>query len=337
MIVKRLLMFLVALLAWAASVAWAAEPSPSPGASSASDWPGPGLPIKLVVPLGPGSATDILARQVARWLEAEWKQPVIVDNRPGAGGVVAADYVSKQPADGRTLLLTGSSLAIAPLIDRNATFRIGQDLLPVARIAVLRIALATNDQVPARDLQEFAAYSRRRSGELNYAGLGRTSIIDIGLEVLMKGLDMHLTPIAYKGAAEHNTALIRNDVQLVWGGEQVLKEQAKGGKVRLLAAVSDQRFADLPQLPTVVEAGYKGFIPRVWTGIFAPGGTPQPVLDRIANDINKNLARPEAQAMLSQNLGNDPAPASRSAFDKQVKDEITFWGGTLKDMGIEPQ
>lgn len=297
----------------------------------------PSMPVKLVVPLGPGSATDILARQVAQWLEAEWGQPVIVENRPGAGGVVAADYVSKQPADGHTLLLTGSSLVIAPLIDRNANFRIGRDLKPVARLAILRIVLATNNKVPAPNLREFAALSRARPGTMNYAGLGRTSIIDIGMEVLKQGLHMDLTPVAYKGAAEHNTALIRNDVQLVWGGAQVLKEQAKAGRVRLLAAVSEHRFSDLPDLPTVKEEGYQGFIPQVWTGIIAPAGTPDQVLARITTDVNRVLARADVQVVLGDKLGNDPAPLPPGVFSGEVDKETAFWARTLKGLGIEPQ
>ena len=297
----------------------------------------PDHPVKLVVPLGPGSATDLLARQLARWLEQEWKQPVIVENRPGAGSMIAAEYVARQPADGYTLLLTGSSLVIAPLIDKKATFQIGRDLSPVARVAVLRIALATNTEVPARNLQEFAALTRARPGQMNYAGLGRTSVIDTGIEVLKRGLDMDLTPIAYKGAAEHNTALIRNDVQLVWGGANVLKEQAATGKVRIIAAVSDKRFPDLPEVPTVVEAGYSGFIPRVWTGVVAPTATPQPILDKINRDVNRVLARPEAVATMGGALGNDPAPLPPGAFAEAVKQETAFWSEMFKALKIEPQ
>lgn len=297
----------------------------------------PNRPVKLVVPLGPGSATDLLARQLARWLELEWKQPVIVENRPGAGSIIAADYVARQPADGHTLLLTGSSLVIAPLIDKKATFQIGRDLYPVARVAVLRIALATNTEVPARNLQEFAALTRAHPGQMNYAGLGRTSVIDTGIEVLKRGLNMNLTPIAYKGATEHNTALIRNDVQLVWGGTNVLKEQTATGKVRIIAAVSDQRFPDLPDVPTVVEAGYRGFIPRVWTGVVAPGATPQPILDKINRDVNAVLSRPEAASTLGGALGNDPAPLPPGAFAEAVKQEAGFWAGVFKELKIEPQ
>jgi tripartite-type tricarboxylate transporter receptor subunit TctC len=323
-------MFKTVLAALAASVAlWAAP------VVHAADYPN--RPVKLVVPLAAGSATDILARQMARWLEAEWKQPVIVENRPGAGSILAADYVAKQPADGYTLLLTGSSLVIAPLIDRNATFRIGRDLIPVARVAVLRIVLATNTSVPARNLQEFAALTRANPGKMNYAGLGRTSVIDTGIEVLKKGLDMDLTPVAYKGAAEHNTALIRNDVQLVWGGATVLKHQAATGKVRILAAVSDHRFPNLPDVPTVVEAGHTGFIPRVWTGIVAPGGTPVAIQEQINRDVNRILARPEAAALLSDQLGNDPAPLPPGAFTEQVNKESAFWAAMFKELKIEPQ
>jgi tripartite-type tricarboxylate transporter receptor subunit TctC len=304
-------------------------------AAAAADFPS--QPVRLVVPLGAGSATDIMARALAKQLEAEWKQPVIVENRPGAGSVLAAEHVAKAAPDGYTLLLTGPSLVIAPLIDKKATFRIDRDLAPVARVAVLRIALATNMNVPVSNLKEFAAYSRAHPGKLNYGGLGRTSIIDIGIEVLKKGLDMDVTPVAYKGAAEHNVALIRNDIQLVWGGANVLREQAATGKVKILAAVSDKRFADLPDVPTVVEAGYTGFIPRVWTGIVAPARTPQAIQDQIARDVNRVLAKPEVVQALGGSLGNDPAPLPPGQFAEEARKESAFWAGLFKELKIEPQ
>ena len=314
---------LVLVCLWAPVAAWSAD--------------FPARPVRLVVPLGPGSATDLLARQMARWLEIEWKQSVIVDNRPGAGGIVAADYVSKQPADGTTLLLTGSSFVIAPLIDKNVGTRFDTELRPAARLAVLRIVLATNTSVPAKTLQDFAALTRANAGKMNFAGLGRTSIIDIGVEVLSKGLGMSLTPVAYKGASDHITALIRNDVQLVWGGATVMEEQLPGGKIRILAAVSDHRFPELPDVPSIVEAGYSGFIPRVWTGLVAPAATPPEIIDRINADVNRILARPEAIHVLQDTLGNDPAPLPDGVFATEVDKERRFWSKTFKELGIEPQ
>ena len=306
-----------------------------PLAGHAADFPT--RPVKLVVPLGAGSATDLLARQMAQWLQEEWKQPVLVDNRPGAGGIVAADYVAKQPADGYTLLLTGSSFVIAPLLDKSVGTRFERELQPVAQLAVLRIVLATNTAVPASSLQDFAALSRAKPGQMNFAGLGRTSIIDTGVSVLAKGLNMDLTPVAYKGAADHITALIRNDVQLVWGGAIVMKEQLATGKIRILATVSDHRFSDLPDVPSITEAGYKGFIPKVWTGLIAPTATPAPVMARITEDVNRILARPQAVHVLQDVLGNDPAPLAPGQFAKNIAAERKFWTGTFKELGIEPQ
>ena len=307
----------------------------APAIAAAADFPT--RPVRFIVPLGAGSATDLLARQVARWLEEEWKQPVIVENRPGAGGIVAADYVTKQPADGYTLLMAGSSFVIAPLIDKNVGTRFDAALQPVARLAVLRVVLATNTSVPAQSLQDFAALSRAKPGTMNYAGLGRTSIIDTGLEVLKKGLQMDLTPVAYKGASEHIVALLRNDVQMVWGGAKVMKDQLATGKIRILATVSENRFSDLPDVPSITEAGYSGFIPKVWTGLIAPTATPPAILDQINRDVNRILARPEAIQTLRDVLGNDPAPLPAGEFETLVRKEGAFWASTFKSLGIEPQ
>lgn len=295
----------------------------------------PGRTVKFVVPLAAGSATDVMARTVAKALEAQWKQPVLVENKPGAGGVVAAEYVARQPADGHTLLLTGPSLVIAPLIDRRAP-RLQRDLVPVARLAILRVVLATNTSVPAQTLQEFAALSRANPGKMNYAGLGPSSIIDVGIEVLKKGLGMDLVAVSYRGATEHNVALIRNDVQLVWGGASVLREQAAGGKVKLLAAVSDRRFAELPDVPTVVEAGHEGFIPRVWTGLIAPARTPASVQEQINRDVNRVLGDTDVAAALEGVLGNDPAPLPRDQFAAEVSREAEFWQVVFQELKIEP-
>ncbi|MDB5999642.1 MAG: extra-cytoplasmic solute receptor protein [Rhizobacter sp.] len=321
---KKLITVVVALVASCAGVA-----------ASAADFPS--RTVRFIVPLAAGSATDILARQIAHWLEDDWKQPVIVENRPGGGGLIAANYVINQPADGYTLLMAGSSFVIAPFIDQNVGTRFDTALYPVARLAVLRVVLATNTGVPAQTLQDFAALTRAKAGTMNYAGLGRTSIIDTGLEVLKQGLAMNLTPVAYKGASDHITALIRNDVQLVWGGAIVMKGQLATGKVRILSTVADHRFTDLPDVPSLTEAGYTGFIPQVWTGLIAPTATPPATLAQINRDVNRILARPEAIELLRNVLGNDPAPMPAGEFAAAVKQESKFWGAMFKALGIEPE
>lgn len=291
--------------------------------------------VRIVVSLGAGSAIDVLARQMARWFEEEWRRPVVVENRPGAGGLLAAEYVAKQAPDGHTLLLTGPSVVTGGLQTARAAFDPQRDLAPVAKLATLRIVLATNVDVPARTLPELVAYSRAHPGKLNYAGTGRTSIIDTGLEVLKRGLGLDATPVTYPGAAQHITALLRNDVQLVWGGVAILREQLSTGRVRLLAAVSKERLADLPDVPSIVEYGYAGFIPTIWSGLLAPARTAPAVIERINADANRILARPEAVRVLGEILGMDPAALPADRFRAEMQAEGHFWADMFKTLGIE--
>jgi tripartite-type tricarboxylate transporter receptor subunit TctC len=198
--------------------------------------------VRIVVSLGAGSAIDSLGRLLAARLEKHWGRPVIVENRPGAGGLLAADYAAGRPHAAAHRALhrhTGKLLNTRMAIDPD------RDLVPVARLANLRVVLATNVDVPARTMQEFVAHARSNPGRLNYAGTGRTSIIDTGIEVIARGFGVSMTGVTFAGAPQHITALLRNDVQLVWGGSAVLKEQLGTNRIRLLAAVSERRLADL--------------------------------------------------------------------------------------------
>jgi tripartite-type tricarboxylate transporter receptor subunit TctC len=293
--------------------------------------------VRIVVSLGAGSSLDLLTRQLARRLEARWGRAVTVENKAGAGGMLAAEYVAKQPPDGYTLLMSGPSVIAGKLLNTNLRFDPLQDLTPVARLINLRVVLATNVDVPAKTMKEFAEYARANPGRLNYAGTGRTSIIDTGIEVVSRGFGMSLTGVSFAGAPQHITALMRNDVQLVWAGSAVIKEQLAGNRIRPLAAVSEHRLADMPDLPTIVEAGYSGFVPTIWNGILAPARTDPALVERIYRDIDAVLSTPEAAQMLGDLLGMDAALSGPDELRAQIAREEAFWRGMFTELGIKSQ
>lgn len=297
----------------------------------------PDRPVKIVVSLGPGSSIDLTTRQLASWLEAEWGKPVIVENRPGAGGIVAAQYVLRQPADGYTLLSIGPSLITNVLQNRNAGYDIERDFYPVAQYSRLRIVLASSTTIPAKTLPEFAALSRAKPGTMNFAGTGRTSIQDTGTDVIARGLGIDLTFVPYAGAPEQVAAVLRGDAQLVWGGTQVMKQQVPSGKLRILAAVAAERHPDLPDVPTVVEAGYAGFIPPVWNGLVARAGTPPAILEKINRDVNRAISRPEAGRMMEDSFGQQPTPLPHGKFRADVLEQLAFWRTKFRELGIDPE
>jgi tripartite-type tricarboxylate transporter receptor subunit TctC len=293
--------------------------------------------VRIVVSLGAGSSLDLLTRQLARRLEEKWGKPVVVENKPGAGGMLAAEYVSKQAPDGYTWLMSGPSLIAGKLLNSRLTFDPMKDLMPLARLINLRIVLATNTDVPAQNMQEFVKYARANPGRLNYAGAGRTSIIDTGIEVITRGFGLSLTGVPFPGAPQHITALIRNDVQLVWAGSAVMREQLGTNRVRLLASVSERRLADMPDLPTVVEAGYAGFVPTIWNGLFVPAGTDPSLVRRIHKDIEAVLSTPEAVKMLGDVLGMDAAIGTPDELRAQMERELAFWRDMFGKLEIKSQ
>jgi tripartite-type tricarboxylate transporter receptor subunit TctC len=259
----------------------------------------PDKPIRLVVPFPPGGPTDFMARLIAQHVSTTLGQ-VIIDNRPGAGGTIAAKAVAGAEPDGYTLLYGSSAtLGIAPALYKTADYDPVKSFAPIALVSQVPFVLLVALNVPAKTLPEFITYAKANPGKLNFgAGMGTPPHLLGELFKVETGTDIVFVP--YKGAAASMTDLIAGQMQMTIEGSTTGVPQIQAGKVRPLAVTSIERLADIPEVPTMSELGYRGFPPASWTGVLAPAGTPAAIVDKVNAAINTGLASPEIKASFAK-------------------------------------
>ncbi len=313
-------------LAWWAGLVWFAASS----AIAAF----PDRPVRLVVPFGPGGGTDLLARVVAEQMSRALGQPVVVENKPGAGGTIGTDFVAKSKADGYTLLMgTNATVALAPGLYKQLPYDSVKDLTPVASIATGPSILVVNATVPASDVQALVAYLKSKPGELNYGSAGNGSMAHIATSLMNQLAGTRSTHIPFKGGAAATQELVAGRLQFMIAGPVETVPLVESGKVRALAVTTSSRFAGLPALPTMAEAGIPGYEITNWFGVFAPAGTPQDVVDRLAASIAPFLADPAAAAAF-QKQGVQPAPMSPAEYRAFVQRDVAKWTREVRALNI---
>jgi tripartite-type tricarboxylate transporter receptor subunit TctC len=288
----------------------------------------PDRPIRLIVPFPPGGPTDFMARLIAQYLSAHLGQ-VVIDNRPGAGGTIAAKAVASADPDGYTLLYGSSAtLGIAPTLYRNAEYDPIRSFAPIALVSNVPFILAISPNVPATTLDAFIAYAKAHPGRLNFgAAIGTPPHLFGELFNVVTGTDIVFVP--YKGAAASVTDLLAGQTQMTIEGATTLLPHVKAGKVRALAVTSAARIAEIADVPTMIECGYREFPPSSWTGVLAPAGTPAGVVERISAVINQGLRSPEIQAAFAQFNAEMRIGSSRD-FAAFIADEVPKWGALVK-------
>ncbi len=301
-------------------------------AAWAQAWPA--KPIRLVVNFAPGGAADVIARALGPQLSAALKQPVIIDNKPGAGGNLGSGEVAKSANDGYTLLMSsGGAITINPLIYGNMGFNPEKDLVSVAAVARVLVFLETNPGVPVNNVQEFIAYARANPGKLNFGSPGPGSSPHLAGEMLKRMAKIDATHVPYKGAGPALTDVLGGQLQF-WFDPGPGLRHVKDGKLKLLAVGSSKRSSLYPDVPTLAEAGLAGFDADSLFGVYAPAGTPAAVVSRVHDEINKALALPEV-ANVIKTLGAEPAAMTREEFlDRHVKERERF-GGLVKEIGLK--
>jgi len=305
-------------------------------AASAADFPA--KVVRLVVPFAPGTATEIWARAVAPLLQNLWGQPVIVENRPGAGGLVGAEAVSRADPDGHTILLGSQSTAMGKLTMAGIRFDPQQVLLPVRKVVNFKIVLVTNAQThaKAKDIREFAVLSQSRPDGVFFGSTGVGSATGVAGIIASKGLGIAYTPIDYPGLAQYLVGLQRDDVQYVVYPANVIKPFVDKGQVYPLVALSDARFAEMPATPTLREAGYQGYMPQLWNGLFVPRGTPPAVIDRINRDVQAVTSTPDFQQTLEAQVGGVAPPSDPRGFAREIEEETRQWKSFFSSIGFKP-
>jgi tripartite-type tricarboxylate transporter receptor subunit TctC len=302
-----------------------------PSLAVAQAWPS--KPIKWVVPFAPGGTTDILARTVGEKLGAALGQPVIVENRPGAGGGVGADFVAKSPPDGYTLVGgTISTHAINASLYKSLPYDPVRDFVPITLIARLPNLLVVNPNVPAKNVAELVALMKANPGKYTFASSGNGTSQHLSGELFksIAGVDMQHVP--YKGSPPALQDVVGGQVTMTFDNITTALPLAKAGNLRALAVTTAQRSAVAPEIPTMAEAGLAGYEIGSWQGVFAPAGTPPEIVRRLNTEIVRILKSPEIHDKLIA-LGAEPVGNSVDEFTAMVRSEVAKWGDVVKRSG----
>ncbi|WP_439596351.1 Bug family tripartite tricarboxylate transporter substrate binding protein [Falsiroseomonas sp.] len=291
----------------------------------------PTRPLRIVVPFPPGGSTDVLARRLAERLTVSLGQTVVVENRPGAGGTVGADAVAKSPPDGHTLLMgvTGSN-AIAGSLFRNLPYDPANAFAPVSRLVSAPLILVVNKDVPATDLQGYIAEARAAGGGMTYATPGNGTSMHLTGVMFSQAARVDLTHVPYRGSAQALTDLIAGQVKSSFADFLVVLPQVRAGAIRPIAVTSLERHPLLPEVPTMAEAGLRGFNAASWQGLFAPAGTPAEVLAKLHAEVARAMQSPEIKdSFASQGfLVEATTPAD---FDAFVRAEVAKWAVVVRE------
>jgi len=300
------------------------------GAAQAQTQSFPTRPIRILVGFAPGGPTDVVARLVAPKMAEQWGQPVLVDNRPGAGANIAMAMAAKSAPDGHTILFTSSSVVVNPSLYRNPGFNLFKDLAPVTRATTSPIAFIVPAASPAKSLKEFIALARANPGKFTFGspGAGTTGHLSCEMVKQLAGLDLEHVP--FGGAAPLMTAMISNQVQLGCPGLPPAIPHMRSGAVRALAVTSLNRWPTTPEVPTVAESGFAGFNTDFMTGVFVPMGTPAPVIERIRSEIGRILALPDVRERLSF-LGFEPVMNTSAEFARELRIEVDQYAKVIRD------
>src|SRR5499427_4294433 len=294
----------------------------------------PTRPIHLVVPFPPGGGPDLVGRILAPKLSEALGQPVVVENRVGGNGNIAGEAVAKSPADGYTLLVGNDSLfVINAHLYKQMPFDPLKDLAPVASLVSNGFFLAVNPSVPARTLPEFVEYARKANPPIEYASGGNGSQHHLTMERLKARAGFKAVHVPYKGGAPATTATVAGEVAAMMSGTSSAG-QIKAGRLRAIAYTGPQRSRVLPDVPTVAEL-YPDFVMVQWYGLFAPAGTPQPVVARLRAETNKALAMPDVKEKLSNAGGVEPWITAPEEFSAEMKSEFATYGKLVRDVGAK--
>jgi tripartite-type tricarboxylate transporter receptor subunit TctC len=291
----------------------------------------PGKPVRFVVGFTPGGPSDILARALGQKLAERWSQQVLIDNRPGAGGNIAAEMVAKSPPDGTTWLLGNNSiLATNRSLYRSLNYDPVKDFAPVALVAIQPNVLVLHPSVPAATVRELILLAKQNPGKLNYGSSGSGAAAHLAAELFKAMADVEMVHVPYKGAQPALTDLIAGEVQLMFATSASVIPYIKAGRLRALAVTTAQRSATLPDLPTVSEAGVPGFEASTWHGVVVPSQTPLPTVDYLNREISAVLNQPEFRERLGA-LGAEVTSGTPREFADYIAREIPKWAKIVRD------
>jgi tripartite-type tricarboxylate transporter receptor subunit TctC len=293
----------------------------------------PSKTVKIVVPSGPGGITDIVARIVANRLSERMGQTFLVDNKGGASGIIGTEVVARAPPDGYTLLMVYPSHPVNPSLKLHLPYDTIRDFAPVTTLTTVSLVLVVPPSLPARNVQELIALSKR--DRLTFASVGSGSLAHLGAELFRAKAGIELTHVPYRSAPAAQQALMSGEVSMFFDTPITSVPLVKDGRLRALGVSTRTRSVLLPDVPTIEEAGVPGYEVLGWNGILAPAATPAPIVQRLNHEICAVLDEPEIKQKLAQQ-GADPAPTDPESFGRLIRDDVAKWTEVIRSAGIQP-
>ena len=303
------------------------------GSALAQDWPA--KPVRFIVPFPPGGSVDPLARLLGVKLGDALKQQFIVENKPGAGGSIGTAAAAKAPADGYTFLVVFDSHGVNQALISNLPFDTAKDFAPVMLVGTAPYAIATQAGKPWKSFAEVAAASKAKPESVTIGSIGNGTL---GHLVLVQAQHMggfKITHVPFAGGGPMNQNILGGQIDMGIGSVALLAPQVKGGKMRAIATAGEKRATSMPDVPTLIEQGFPGLTAYAWWGIYAPAGTPKPIIDKLHAELVKVLNQPDVRKTLGDSLGMDLVVSSPEALQKWTLEQMARWGKIVKDNGIK--
>ena len=298
--------------------------------------PWPSRPIRMVLGHSPGGNADTFARALVKPLAERLGQQIIIDNKPGANQVIAAEIAARAPADGYTVYLASqSSLVLNVGARKKLPYDPVQDFSPVSLLYTIPLYLVVHLQVPATSVKELIALATAKPGEINFASVGTGSSVHLAGEMFKSMTGTEMVHVPYKGSSEALIDLLAGRVQIMFDGGVSALPRVKEGKLRVLGMTGAERSPSFPEIPTIAEGGVPGYAALFWFGLVAPAGTPQPIVDRLSREIGAILNDPVFKKMFASQ-GVDPVSSTPAEFSRLIKADIPKWTGIMKQAGTEP-
>ena len=292
----------------------------------------PTRPVRLIVGFGPGAVADVIARVMAAQMSQRLGQQIVVENRPGAGSSLGAEYVARAPKDGYTLLMCTVAQTINPVMNR-LSFDFGKDFAPVMLVANAPQILVAHPSLPANTMAELIALAKATPEGLQYASSGAGTMSHLSGVLLSNATGIKLVQIPYPGSAQSMTDVLAGRVPLMFGPAATVWTNVKGGKLKALAVTQPKRAAIAPEVPSMVEAGVPGYSAGIWMGMLAPAGTPQPIVDKLSMAANEALKSKEVTALLEKQ-GVDPLGGTPAEFATFIDNELRKWAAVAKSANL---
>ena len=295
----------------------------------------PTRPIRIVVPFGAGGPADVAARVLGNAMQENFKQPFVIENRPGAGAVIGTQEVAKSSPDGYTLLMMSNTQTANESLVPQRKYELMRDLVPIAPINYSDLVIVVHPSVPAKTLKEFITLAKSQPGKLNYASSGQGTPYHMAGELFKTMAGIDLVHVPYRNSGEARNGVIGGQVQMMIDAVTTMAPNVNQGQVRALATTGEARSNVLPDVPTAKQAGLSGYEATIWLGLMAPTGTPKPVIDKLNAAVNAAIKRPEI-VKLWADQGAAPMSMTPDEFDKYLRNDIVKWAEVVKQFADKP-